>query len=494
VVVHERGLAVPLDLLRVPPHLCPVCCGTLLSPAAAADAEAGEHAACSVLAPLLQPLEHALLRAYCASAGVTADPATRDADFGLEVAALWARIAAVASLPGSARALETPEHGQAARSLVSEWRDALAGLCLQDTWSSSDAWLTAVTIAAATFWEGVPGAQRSALQDLLVPLVALSPAGAIAQQGPVETLVVLAGQMNRNGYSVRAAAQPNRVVALGIFPAIALLNHSCQPNCTVLSQADGTLEVRTISAIPADAELLVSYVDLLQAAESRQAQLFRAKGFACRCLRCHDSSVFPLEHHFNGLTCPRCQRCVLRAWNTGWVCRQEDGGCGALHQANAIAAAAAAAVKALEDAVVNLQHSKSTPADAAAQLAQLLTATVPSRLPDLHAMAQKVRTSLFRHLAPSAPQGAAGHLERLVSVLARVLPALWPELHELQLMVAEAYRGCDGSEPDTLARSLVWAKKAKAGLEVLCPEGHPLRLRAERLVALNSGPESPPPG
>ena len=31
---------------------------------------------------------------------------------------------------------------------------------------------------------------------------------------------------------------PNTVVALGLFPAVAMYNHSCDPNCTLLGEGD----------------------------------------------------------------------------------------------------------------------------------------------------------------------------------------------------------------------------------------------------------------
>jgi len=42
---------------------------------------------------------------------------------------------------------------------------------------------------------------------------------------------------------------PNKVVALGLFPAVAMYNHSCDPNCAVMTCENGVLEVRCIRAV-----------------------------------------------------------------------------------------------------------------------------------------------------------------------------------------------------------------------------------------------------
>jgi hypothetical protein len=109
-------------------------------------------------------------------------------------------------------------------------------------------------------------------------------------EGP-EALVMLAGMMNRNGYSVRNVLRPNTVVGLGLFPAVAMLNHSCAPNCAIVTNIGGVLEVRTLATVPTGCELTVSYTNLLATCATRRTEL-ASKEFTCHCT----GLLFPLTH------------------------------------------------------------------------------------------------------------------------------------------------------------------------------------------------------
>eukprot|EP01051_Picozoa_sp_SAG22_P018070 SAG22_NODE_2942_length_2087_cov_11.860161_2_plen_487_part_00 len=80
----------------------------------------------------------------------------------------------------------------------------------------------------------------------------------------------------------------------GFCPSIALLNHACRPNCVAAlscvdeAAASISLEVRTLEAVAAGAELTISYLDgvtTYHPAAARQLALAHW-GFECSCTRC----------------------------------------------------------------------------------------------------------------------------------------------------------------------------------------------------------------
>ena len=95
----------------------------------------------------------------------------------------------------------------------------------------------------------------------------------------------------------------NRAFALGLFPLVSMLNHSCQPNCTKYFESSPSmgpprLVIRTLRAVAAGEELLYSYVPLYQSTASRRKALQHSYGFICsceRCLRHQEEAASPLE-------------------------------------------------------------------------------------------------------------------------------------------------------------------------------------------------------
>lgn len=82
-----------------------------------------------------------------------------------------------------------------------------------------------------------------------------------------------------------------RAVALGLFPRVSMLNHSCVPNCTkYFSFRHGEppqLVIRSGRLIPAGEALTYSYVPLYQSTTARRSQLLHCYGFTCQCARCN---------------------------------------------------------------------------------------------------------------------------------------------------------------------------------------------------------------
>eukprot|EP00741_Cyanophora_paradoxa_P024365 tig00021795_g23527.t1 len=96
---------------------------------------------------------------------------------------------------------------------------------------------------------------------------------------PVELLCIFGG----NNFTV----QDDQLFPVGaaVFPAGALLNHSCEPSCAVLYEGRRQL-VRALRDLPAGAELTHSYVDAGLPRERRRADLRARYHFDCACPRC----------------------------------------------------------------------------------------------------------------------------------------------------------------------------------------------------------------
>lgn len=111
------------------------------------------------------------------------------------------------------------------------------------------------------------------------------------------------GKLAVNAYGIMDDLLVSR--GLAIYPGVALLNHSCAPNCAaVYGRSDPVREefdapdpgdadttpflqtVRTLVDIPAGTELCMSYVDVTKPRAQRQAELLASYGFECTCAAC----------------------------------------------------------------------------------------------------------------------------------------------------------------------------------------------------------------
>ncbi len=101
--------------------------------------------------------------------------------------------------------------------------------------------------------------------------------------------LVTAFRLNNFGILDSADAS-NDVIASGIFPTAALLNHSCSPNCFKRFTAEGTLEIVAARDVPIGEELCHSYIDPLATTNERQGLLLQGYGFECACSRCNGTS------------------------------------------------------------------------------------------------------------------------------------------------------------------------------------------------------------
>ncbi|CAM9281887.1 unnamed protein product, partial [Discosporangium mesarthrocarpum] len=97
--------------------------------------------------------------------------------------------------------------------------------------------------------------------------------------------VELACKVNVNAHGLVDISCSNNILGVGMFPLVAMFNHSCRPNCTFVFQG-GKMELRVIDEVSRGTELTLSYIDLIQSTQDRQAELLSTKDFLCRCARC----------------------------------------------------------------------------------------------------------------------------------------------------------------------------------------------------------------
>jgi SET and MYND domain-containing protein len=84
-----------------------------------------------------------------------------------------------------------------------------------------------------------------------------------------------------------------RLVGHGVYPAAALFNHSCEPNCVVGLGGLAGLEVSTAEPVAAGTDLCISYIDTNAPLAARRRRLAAQYNFDCRCPRCEDEAGAP---------------------------------------------------------------------------------------------------------------------------------------------------------------------------------------------------------
>lgn len=79
-------------------------------------------------------------------------------------------------------------------------------------------------------------------------------------------------------------------IGAGLFPRMALLNHSCRPN-TVATFHGSSLVVRCIASVKVGEELTICYVDAMKPREHRRQALMSQYFFSCSCIRCVEEAT-----------------------------------------------------------------------------------------------------------------------------------------------------------------------------------------------------------
>lgn len=90
-------------------------------------------------------------------------------------------------------------------------------------------------------------------------------------------------KFRHNNFGIQNELQ--QVIASGVFPKGAVLNHSCDPNC-ILTYDGSKQIITTIKPVSEEEELFHSYTDICEPNAVRQESLFKTYGFRCGCVRC----------------------------------------------------------------------------------------------------------------------------------------------------------------------------------------------------------------
>lgn len=101
-----------------------------------------------------------------------------------------------------------------------------------------------------------------------------------------------------NGFNVKpAAGQPGRAFASGLYPHLALFNHSCEPNCGIVYPPAAAMAIKLVALRPIGVgeELTIGYVDPY--APGRREALRKNFFFSCACTLCASGDSALLAQH-----------------------------------------------------------------------------------------------------------------------------------------------------------------------------------------------------
>ena len=114
-------------------------------------------------------------------------------------------------------------------------------------------------------------------------------------------------------------------VALGLFTAPSLMNHSCWPTAFYYFSAErGEMHMRLLSDAVQGAELTYAYTDVYQRRSERWRvlqELYHIPG-GCECVRCSVPLEASWDRYIEGMQCNTCRDglVVRRGGQAGWLC------------------------------------------------------------------------------------------------------------------------------------------------------------------------------
>ena len=105
---------------------------------------------------------------------------------------------------------------------------------------------------------------------------------------------------------------------------MAMVNHSCDPNCRVYWATPGDrLVLETRRKVVAGEELTITYCCMSLSTPARQTKLASSKGFHCGCGRCLDTSE--VGTYMGAIRCTKCRvGLVTQHWDQNmcvWKCK-----------------------------------------------------------------------------------------------------------------------------------------------------------------------------
>ncbi|GKT34850.1 hypothetical protein ADUPG1_008126 [Aduncisulcus paluster] len=87
------------------------------------------------------------------------------------------------------------------------------------------------------------------------------------------------------GRSEESPDHSKTVLGIGLFTFLSQLNHSCTPNCEIVSTHNHSCVLRVLESVRPDEELTISYIPLENGVKRRE-ELLRPYLFTCQCKRC----------------------------------------------------------------------------------------------------------------------------------------------------------------------------------------------------------------
>lgn len=93
-----------------------------------------------------------------------------------------------------------------------------------------------------------------------------------------------------NSFRIAIDSTENIIPTRGVFPISSFLNHSCVPNTRNVFTKNFTMKVYAANDIQPGDEITSCYTGLLWSTPARRHQLYKSKGFWCKCNRCGDNT------------------------------------------------------------------------------------------------------------------------------------------------------------------------------------------------------------
>lgn len=125
----------------------------------------------------------------------------------------------------------------------------------------------------------------------------------------LDWMLKLACRINSNSHAVHdPSGNSNAAIGVGMFPLVAMLNHSCTPNAVFVTENKGEMHVRAVKCIAPGEEVCVSYVDLFAPKWERQGLLLSSKFFWCTCSRCSPVANDTCDSDYF-MDCIKCSEC-----------------------------------------------------------------------------------------------------------------------------------------------------------------------------------------
>eukprot|EP00753_Platysulcus_tardus_P017344 PLAT6376.1.p1 GENE.PLAT6376.1~~PLAT6376.1.p1 ORF type:complete len:598 (-),score=236.97 PLAT6376.1:26-1765(-) len=151
--------------------------------------------------------------------------------------------------------------------------------------------------------------RRSSVTAAVAALYALLAAEEPAPRWSEEQACTFALSISCNAHAIElCSGSSHTTVGFGLFPRVALFNHSCAPNCSFSFHSTaarrGYMVVRTAVDVSAGEELCVRYEDLFQGRAARQSALARSYFFDCCCRRCVCDDASAIDNRLRRFTCP----------------------------------------------------------------------------------------------------------------------------------------------------------------------------------------------